>query len=207
MSLLRSAVVAGLAVAAALRPDAATAHDGHAATPPRAVAAAALPPIPGFGGAFRLTDHTGRVRTDADFRGRLMLVTFGFADCPEVCPLELAAIAEAMDLLGPVAAEVVPLFVSVDPASDPPEKLAEFVGRFHPAIVGLTGTEAEVGRAVRAYRVHVQRGTPGGGTDHSAFMYLMDRSGGFLGLIRPGATAEEIALRIAKYAGPPQGSR
>ncbi len=161
-----------------------------------------VPSIPGFGGPFRLTDHTGRLRTDADFRGRLMLVVFGFTNCPDVCPVELMGIAEALDSLGPLAAEVAPLFITVDPTHDTPERMAEFVGQFHPGIVGLTGDATEVADVIRRYRVHVMLAASSEPTQtsHSSFMYLMGRDGGFIGLIAPGAEPREIAARIAKYA-------
>jgi protein SCO1/2 len=190
-------IVAGLTGA----PAAAQSLAASAVAPP---ASAGLPSaIPGLGGPFHLVDHTGTPRSDADYRGRFMLVTFGYTACPDLCPLQLEKIAAALDTLAPaIAAKVAPLFISVDPAHDTPEHLAEYVAGFHPAIIGLTGSLAQVGEVVRAYRVHVAIVSKDGAIDHTGFFYLMGRDGGFLSLITADASAEEIAARIRKYAGP-----
>lgn len=169
-----------------------------------AKAPAGLPAaIPGLGGPFHLIDHTGAPRSDADYRGRFMLVFFGFTNCPDVCPTELQTVADALDRLPPAtAARVAPLFITVDPHNDTPKRLAEYVAQFHPAIVGLTGRDEDIAGVVRAYRVHVIASASKDPTQisHSAFMYLMGLDGGFVSLIMPGSSAEEIAARLAKYA-------
>jgi len=91
------------------------------------------------GGPFQLIDHTGRQRSDTDFRGKLLVIYFGFTSCPDVCPTELQSISLALDALGPAAAAVQPLFISIDPERDTPARLADFVSSFHPQFVGLTG--------------------------------------------------------------------
>ena len=95
-----------------------------------------------FRADFELTDHQGMVRTDEDFAGRWLLVFFGFANCPDICPTTLAEVAAVMDGLGAKAARVQPLFISIDPERDTPAALAEFVPRFDAGIIGLTGTPA-----------------------------------------------------------------
>jgi protein SCO1/2 len=166
---------------------------------------AGLPPaIPGLGGPFHLVDHTGTPRSDADFRGRFMLVAFGFTQCPDVCPLQLQTIGAALDRLPPdVAAKVAPLFITVDPQNDTPARLAAFVGPFHPALLGLTGSHSAIDSVTRAYRVHVLAAANGHPEDigHTSFLYLMGPDGGFLSMLLPNATSDEIAARIAKYAG------
>ena len=92
-----------------------------------------------IGGPFALIDHDGRPRTDADFRGKLMLVYFGFTYCPDVCPTDLQAIGLAMDRSAPPANAVQPLFITVDPERDTPQHLAEYVPLFHPRLIGLSG--------------------------------------------------------------------
>jgi len=160
---------------------------------------APIPGLPGFGGPFSLIDQTGQRRTDADFRGKLMLVTFGYTDCPDICPLDLQKVAAALELAGPaVAGHVAPLFISVDPAHDTPQKLADFVTPFSPAIIGLTGTGAEIAPVAAAYRIHALQ-THDGAIEHSDFQYLMGPDGKFLTLIRPDATAETIAGLLVKY--------
>ncbi|MBI3453005.1 MAG: SCO family protein, partial [Rhodospirillales bacterium] len=159
-------------------------------------------PIPGLGGAFDLVDHTGAARSDKDFRGRLMLVMFGYTECPDVCGLELQAMASALATLGPDAAKVAPLFVTVDPETDTPATLAAFLAKFDPRIVGLTGTPAAIEAATRAYRVHAAKfRAPSGGDQvgHSAFIYLMGRDGGFLSMLLPNPAPEDIVARVQKY--------
>jgi len=92
-----------------------------------------------IGGNFTMTDHTGRSVTDEDFGGKYLLVFFGFTHCPDICPTTLAEISRTLNLLGAEAATVQPIFVSLDPERDTPERLAEYVQAFHPNIVGLTG--------------------------------------------------------------------
>ncbi len=174
------------------------------AVPPTA-GGVVLPGGTSLGGPFTLTDHDGRAVTDATYRGRLMLVFFGFTFCPDVCPTELQTVAAALDQLGPRAAEVRPLFVSVDPGRDTPAKLRDYVALFHPAITGLTGTPEQVAAAARAYRVYYARVTPPGASeylmDHSAFTYLMGRDGTLRAIFRPGASAEEIAAGLRANLG------
>tara|TARA_R110002110_G_scaffold3665_2_gene18930 strand:- start:6884 stop:7297 length:414 start_codon:yes stop_codon:yes gene_type:complete len=95
-----------------------------------------------FRASFELTDLLGMVRTDEDFAGRWLLVFFGFANCPDICPTTLAEVAAVMDGLGVSAPQVQPLFISIDPERDTPAALAEFVPRFDAGIIGLTGTPA-----------------------------------------------------------------
>ena len=94
------------------------------------------------GGPFRLTDHTGKPRSDSDFRGRYMLIYFGFTYCPDICPTTLAVMAEALDQLGPDAQKIVPILITVDPERDTPAVLAEYVKAFGPSFVGLTSSAA-----------------------------------------------------------------
>jgi protein SCO1/2 len=157
------------------------------------------------GGPFSLMDHTGRAVTDADYRGRLMLVYFGFTFCPDVCPTDLQAMAGALDSLGPDAGQVSALFVTVDPERDTPERLAAHVALFHPGIAGLTGTPEQIREAARAYKVYYAKAAgsdPGAySMDHSAFIYLMGRDGGFLEVIPHGADAGRIAEAVRRHLG------
>ena len=110
-----------------------------------------------IGGPFTLTDHTGKRVTDQDFRGRNMLVFFGFTFCPDVCPSALQVMSAALDKLGPKAERFVPILITVDPERDTPMQLASYVQSFHPRLVGLTGTPAEIDAVVKAYRVYVRK--------------------------------------------------
>jgi protein SCO1 len=175
-------------------------------------------PTPGAGGAatariggpFVLTDTKGKRVTERDFRGRFMVVFFGYTHCPDVCPTELQNMTSVLDKLGPAAKEVAPIFVSVDPARDTPEALSAYLGNFSPAIIGLTGTTDEVANAARAYRVYYKQaegGAAGGySVDHSVFIYLMDREGNYLTHFMFNAPAETLAAAIAKYISGEKGS-
>lgn len=173
--------------------------------PPPSAGGVALPGGVSIGGPFSLVDGDGRRVTEADLRGRLALVFFGFTFCPDVCPTELQAIAQTMDQLGPQAEGVRPVFITVDPERDTPAKMKDYVALFHPSILGLTGTPEGVAAAARAFRVYYNKVTPPGSSDylmdHSAFTYLMGRDGQLRALFRPGATPEEMAAAIRANLG------
>jgi protein SCO1/2 len=171
-----------------------------------AVAVARFDLLPGarIGGDFALVDHEGRRVRDADFRGSAMLVFFGFTHCPDVCPTALARIAELLDALGPEAGAVRALFISVDPRRDTPALLRDYVAHFSPRIVGLTGSETEIAAAARAYRAYYRiagdpRTNPDYLVDHSSFVYVMDRTGRFVGSFNPDAPVE-TGLRLVRRA-------
>ncbi len=149
-----------------------------------------------IGGPFELIDHTGRRRTDADFRGKLLLIYFGYTYCPDICPTDLQAISSAVDLLGTAGEMVQPLFVTIDPARDTPEHLASYVPLFHPRLIGLTGNSEHVRRAALAYKVYYAKvdGSDGANyaMDHTGFIYLVDQSGTYLGFLPPGTSAERL---------------
>jgi len=138
-----------------------------------------------IGGPFRLTDSQGRERTDADFRGKLMLVEFGYTFCPDVCPLGLQLFADVLDRLGPAADEIAPIFITFDPVRDTPEVLNSYVQHFSPRITALTGSREAIDAVAKAYRVYFRLGSdaatnPNYLVDHSAILYLMGRDGKFL---------------------------
>ncbi|WP_420966778.1 SCO family protein [Bradyrhizobium sp. B120] len=148
------------------------------------------------GGPFALTDQAGHARTDADFRGKLMLVYFGFTYCPDVCPTDLQAIALALDKLGPDGDQVQPIFITVDPERDSAAHLAEYVPLFHPRLIGLTGSFDAIRKVADAYKVYYARvplKDAGDYTvDHTAYIYLMDRDGNYLGFFPPGTSADRM---------------
>jgi len=155
------------------------------------------------GGPFQLTDHTGKIRSDADFRGKLLLVYFGYTYCPDVCPADLLQISLTLDQLGQAASEVQPLFITLDPERDTPAVLAQYVSSFHPSIIGLTGTPEQIQAAAAAYKVYYAKYTPPDGgvylIDHSGFTYLMDRTGKYLGFFPPGTPANRMAEIIRPF--------
>lgn len=153
-----------------------------------------------LGGPFSLVDHTGRAVTERDFAGRPLLVYFGFTYCPDVCPTELGTIAAALDAMGPAGERVTPVFVSIDPERDTPAAMADYVSRFHPRMVGLTGSSEQVAQAARAYRVYYAKVRPRDSTDylmdHSSFIYFVGPDGRVRSLFRPETSPEAIAAAI-----------
>ena len=167
---------------------------------------ASRPVTPGvvIGGPFTLVDHDGRAVTDADFRGRNMLVFFGYTYCPDVCPTTLTTIADTLDLLGEDAGRLAPLFVTIDPARDTAEHLRDYVAYFHPAIIGLTGSAEQITEVARAYRVFFAEVSEDGADaddylmDHSTIVYLMDEDGQFDIHFSGSTSAEDMAATIRK---------
>jgi cytochrome oxidase Cu insertion factor (SCO1/SenC/PrrC family) len=157
-----------------------------------------LPPGLNLGGPFALTDHRGRAVTEADFAGRWLLVYFGFTWCPDVCPTELGTIAAALDAMGEASEAVTPLFITIDPQRDTVAQMAGYVERFHPRLVGLTGTPEQIAEVARRYRVYyarVNRPDQGGDytMDHSSFIYLTGPDGRVRALFRAETPPEAIA--------------
>lgn len=130
-----------------------------------------------IGGPFTLTDDAGHNRRSQDFEGRFQLIYFGYTNCPDVCPTTLATITQARVLLGPAAARIVPIFITIDPAHDTPAVLQRYLQAFSPAFVGLTGTPAALKGVERRYHVTVI--SQSAGLDHSAALYLMGPDGSF----------------------------
>lgn len=133
-----------------------------------------------FGRGFSLTDHNGRARTLADFRGKVVTVFFGFTHCPDVCPTTLAEMAQVMRELGPDAEKVQVLLITVDPERDTAEVLRQYVPSFHASFLGLYGDADAIARTAKEFKVFYQKQPlPGGGysVDHSAGTYIYDRQG------------------------------
>ena len=154
-----------------------------------------------IGGPFTLVDHTGAQRTEADFKGRHALIYFGYSFCPDVCPTALADMLIALDELGPDAARVQPLFITIDPDRDTPEALKDYVANFHPRLIGLSGSPAQVSGAARAFRVYYAKvDDPEAGRnylmDHSSVIYLMDPDGRYLAHFSHGTAPETMARRL-----------
>jgi cytochrome oxidase Cu insertion factor (SCO1/SenC/PrrC family) len=154
------------------------------------------------GGPFALIDHTGRKRTDADFRGKLLIVYFGYTTCPDVCPTDLMQISLAIDRLGAAGKDIQPLFISVDPERDTASVLARYVSAFHPRLIGLTGTPAQVRAVADSYKAYYAKYVPPDGSvyviDHTGFIYLVGRDGHYIGCFPPGTSAD----RLIEIVGP-----
>jgi cytochrome oxidase Cu insertion factor (SCO1/SenC/PrrC family) len=148
------------------------------------------------GGPFALTDHTGRLRTDGEFRGKLMVVYFGYTYCPDVCPTDLLAISQAIDALGPAGDAVQPVFISVDPERDTVAHLAEYVPAFHPRLIGLTGAPEAIRKVALSYKAYYAKVAVGPGqdyvVDHTGVIYLMGRDGEYLGFVPPQTTPQRL---------------
>jgi protein SCO1/2 len=149
------------------------------------------------GGPFALVDTAGKPVTEADFRGRPMLVFFGFTHCPEVCPTTLLEMTGWLKALGPEADKLQPLFVTVDPARDTPAQMALYLQSFDPRIRGLSGTQEQVDATVKAYKAYAKRIPTGDDytMDHTASVYIMDAAGRFRTLID---YHEDAATALAK---------
>lgn len=149
-----------------------------------------------IGGPFRLIDHNGATRTDADFRGKLLLIYFGFTSCGDICPTDLQTIATVIDRLAPASQAVQPLFVTINPVLDTPEQLKTYVGLFHPRLIGLTGEPRQIRKMTDAYKVYAAKTQPFKATDsdfdHSSFIYLVGTDGKYLGFFPPGTPPERM---------------
>ena len=158
------------------------------------------------GGPFKLVDQHGKPVTDADFRGRYMLVFFGFTHCPDICPAELQVIASALEELGPKAEKVVPVFITLDPERDTPEVMGDYVKNFGDDFVGLTGSPEAIAEAAKAYRVAYSKFVPEGqedgknySVDHSALAYLMGPDGEYVTHFSYGTPAQKISETLQRY--------
>ena len=154
-----------------------------------------------IGGPFELTNQDGKPVTDKTYAGKLLLVYFGYTNCPDICPTALQTIAIAMDDLGADADKVQPILITVDPERDTPPVMKEYVQAFHPRLVGLTGTPEQIAQAAKEYRVYYQKAplknsSLGYAMDHSGFTYLMDRQGRYLTHFRHDMTPEEIVKAV-----------
>jgi len=155
-----------------------------------------------IGGSFTLTDQNGAIRHDSEFRGRMMLVYFGYTYCPDACPAALNVMTGAMDRLGKTADAVQPIFITVDPERDTVAQMKSYASNFTPRLVALTGPPDAIAAAASAYRVYFQKvageGKDDYSMDHSAFVYLMGRDGRYLTHFGPDVTAEQMAAAIQK---------
>jgi cytochrome oxidase Cu insertion factor (SCO1/SenC/PrrC family) len=150
-----------------------------------------------IGGPFALTDHNGRRRTDAEFRGKLLVIYFGYTYCPDICPADLTSISLALDRLGAAADAVQPVFITVDPERDTTARLAEYVTAFHPRLLGLTGAPGEIRKVATAYKTYYAKSADAVGADyavdHTAFVYLVGRDGRYLGFLPPSTPPERLS--------------
>jgi len=158
---------------------------------------------PKIGGPFNLVNQDGVAVSEADFKGQYMLVYFGYTYCPDVCPTSLSTMATALDILGPKADKITPIFITVDPERDDAEALKTYVGYFHPRLVGLTGSVAQIKAVAKAYKAYFAKSGDGYNDgdytmDHSSITYLMGPDGKFVTHFGHGVDAEAMAKKLAE---------
>jgi protein SCO1/2 len=158
--------------------------------------------IAAVGGPFHLEDQNGRPVTDQDMKGRPFLVFFGFTHCPDICPTTLFDISQVLRKLGPDADRTGALFITVDPERDTPPVLKDYLSNFDPHLRGLTGDQASIDAALRAYRVYAKK-VPLQGSDytmdHTAIVYLMDKDGQFVAPFDLKRAPEASAADLHRY--------
>ncbi len=155
------------------------------------------------GGPFTLEDGAGKQVSDRDFRGKYMLVYFGYTFCPDVCPTTLNEIADALDHLGTKANELQPIFITVDPKRDTPAVVKQYTASFSPKLIGLTGTPEQIAAVAKAYRVYYAEHRTGPGPndysmDHSSILYLMGPDGKFIAPVRADESGKDMAADLSK---------
>jgi protein SCO1 len=155
------------------------------------------------GGAFTLEDGNGKVVTDRDFRGKYMLVYFGYTSCPDVCPTTLNEVAEALDHLGAKADRLQSIFITVDPKRDTAAVIGQYTAAFTPRLIGLTGSEEQIAKVAREYRVYYAEHRTGPGPndytmDHSSVLYLMGPDGRFVATLRTDEDGAQMATELSR---------
>lgn len=153
-----------------------------------------------IGGPFWLRDQQGRRVGPAQWRGKVVLMYFGYTFCPDACPTDLSNIAAAIEALGPDGSKVQPVFVTIDPLRDKPELIGRYGQSFHPRFAALSGTEAEIRRVARSYKVFYEkvprRGTDQYLIDHTSFTYLLDTEGRYAGYFPPGTSGRRMSEQV-----------
>ncbi len=172
----------------------------HDAVEQRTAAAVTTTGNAAIGGPFQLVDSNNQPVTDADFRGKLMLVYFGFTFCPDICPTDLLVISNVIEKLGEDASKVAPIFISVDPERDTPEHLKTYMENFNPNITALTGAPEAIADVAKEYKVYYKRIDDGTTkdylVDHTAIKYLMDKDGNFITHFPPNVEVDAIVAKI-----------
>jgi protein SCO1/2 len=155
------------------------------------------------GGVFTLTGTQGKDVSSGDFRGRLMLVYMGYSHCPDICPMTLSIMSDALKNLGTDADKVAAIFISLDPERDSPKVLSDYLASFDSRIIGLTGSKDDIAKVAMMYAAYFKKvEIPTTGSylvDHSGLLYLMDRQGKYLTHFGPEVKAPELAKAIREH--------
>ena len=153
-----------------------------------------------IGGPFSLPDQRGRRVGPAQWRGKVVLMYFGYTFCPDVCPTELSNIAAAIDALGRDGARVQPVFVTLDPQRDKPALIGPYAQSFNPRFAALGGSEGEVREVALSYKVFYEKVRRAGSDhyliDHTSFVYLLDTEGRYVGYFPPGTTGRRMSEQV-----------
>lgn len=155
---------------------------------------------PTIGGAFQLVDKDGKVWKDADFRGKPMLVYFGYSYCPDICPAALSHLTKAVEILGGVKT-IQPIFITLDPERDTSKNLKMYAENFHKDLLMLTGSKPQIDQVVKAYKVHAARTSEDKDAeiDHSSLIYLMDKDGNYQSHFNHQTPPEEIVEKVRAH--------
>lgn len=158
---------------------------------------------PTVGGPFTLENGNGQTVTNQTFRGKYMLVYFGYTNCPDVCPTTLTHVADALKDLGPIADRLTPIFITVDPKRDTPQVMRQYTAAFSKQLVGLTGTPQQIAKVAREYHVYYSYHKDGPGpddytVDHSSVIYLMDPKGRFVAPVRADDSGAALAAELRR---------
>jgi protein SCO1/2 len=205
--LMRFAAMAGLSLAGFTCAQDLLRRDEAASGAPRARAVRLMNELMAgntpIGMPFTLTDQHGKKTRLADFRGKLVLLYFGYTTCPDVCPTDLATMAQAIESLGPQGAQVQPVFITLDPARDTRELLRNYARAFHPRIAALSGSEAEIRRIATAYKVYFEKSTPANSKvyliEHTAFTFLLDHEGKYRMFFPPGTPPQRMVTQLREH--------
>ncbi|MDH5772091.1 MAG: SCO family protein [Rhodospirillaceae bacterium] len=154
-----------------------------------------------IGGPFQLLDGTGKPVSDMDFRGKYMIIYFGYTFCPDVCPTSLGEIADALDMLSPDQLEkIVPIFISIDPERDTPEVVGDYVTHFHDRLIGLTGSLDAVKSVAKSYKAYFSKGDVDDvgnyPVDHTSYTYVVGPDGKFVTAYRHATPAQDMAKSL-----------
>ena len=151
------------------------------------------------GGPFTLLDQTGKKRSLAEFKGKVVLIYFGYMFCPDICPTDLSNLAALLKRLGKDADQVQTIFITLDPARDTPELIGKYVQHFDKRILGLRGTEQQTKQVATQYKTFYEKVSLSGNQyviDHTAFIYIMNRAGKYLAFFPPGTSPERMEIMV-----------
>lgn len=162
--------------------------------------------IASVGGPFQLVTQDGKTVTDQDFAGRFMLIYFGYTWCPDVCPLALQLMDDTLARLGPDAAAIQPIFITIDPERDTPEVIKSYIASFRPGLIGLTGAPEDIAAVAEAYKMYYRKTEPlddanpdSYGVDHMNIFYLMGPDGAYAAHFMSPTSPKDMAAQIATH--------